>query len=77
AGGSSGGRTVPPSIPANKGMGHRAIGRQLGIHHSTVARALITIGAILIFMGMVLIVVGAFLLIRRLLGRDRTQSHSW
>ncbi|MEU6012356.1 hypothetical protein [Streptomyces sp. NPDC047453] len=38
---------------------------------------LIIIGATLILIGMTLIAVGAFLLIRKLLGRDRTKSHSW
>lgn len=38
---------------------------------------LITLGAALILMGMTLIAVGVFLLIRRLLRRERTQSHSW
>jgi uncharacterized membrane protein HdeD (DUF308 family) len=38
---------------------------------------LIAVGATLILMGMALIVVGAFLLIRRLLDRDRTRSHPW
>jgi hypothetical protein len=38
---------------------------------------LILIGALLITLGVTLIAVGAFLLIRKLLRRDRTQPHSW
>ncbi|MBL3669111.1 hypothetical protein JL475_24580 [Streptomyces sp. M2CJ-2] len=38
---------------------------------------LITIGMALILMGAALIAVGTFLLIRKLLGRGRTRSHSW
>jgi hypothetical protein len=38
---------------------------------------LIALGVTLIFTGLALIAIGAFLLIRKLLGRDRTKSHSW
>jgi membrane protein implicated in regulation of membrane protease activity len=38
---------------------------------------LIAIGVALTLMGAALIAVGTSLLIRRLLGRDRTRSHSW
>ncbi|MGV9254080.1 hypothetical protein [Streptomyces sp. NPDC003697] len=38
---------------------------------------LIAVGAILVVMGMALTGVAAYVLIRRLLGRDRERSHGW